>query len=473
MKHCFTFSLLLLFSCSVFTKDLLAPSFLKTFNKGSRIGVIEYLSQNMSKGRIETFGIEAHVGVFLNQQNTYGELELVEYLPTHNDNERVRVISKNNQLLYTLVINKERAEPHKINYFSLQSVESEVDRIVPLTTKDLVKELSEFLEQLEQKEAFSGSILIANDKDILFQKSVGYANKEWGIKNNSATKFSLGSMNKMFTAISALQLIEQGKLLFEDKLVQFVDKSWLPEGEVEKITVRHLLTHTSGLGNYFNDDFNVSNKEVYRDLKAYRPLISQTPLLFSPGTRNRYSNSGMLMLGLIIEKVSGKSYYEYVQENIYDRANMPNSGSYELDSITPNLATGYLKRNHSDKWVNSLYTRAIKGSPAGGGFSTIGDLHNFALALTSFKLLGKEMTEEAYSEKTQYNSAFWYGYGFSVSGEQHNRVVGHGGAYLGVDARLDIHLDAGFNVVILANQSNVVAPVRRKITDLLSRFQKP
>jgi len=166
--------------------------------------------------------------------------------------------------------------------------------------------------------------------------------------------------------------------------------------------------------------------------------------------------------------VSGKSYYDYVQEHIYDKANMPNSGSFELDVVTDKLASGYLKRIHSDQWVDSIYTRAIKGSPAGGGFSTVDDLHRFAIALTEYQLLGKELTEDAYTEKTKYNSAFWYGYGFSVSGDENNRVVGHGGAYLGVDARLDIHLDSGFIVVVLANQSDVVAPVRRKINHLIA-----
>lgn len=194
------------------------------------------------------------------------------------------------------------------------------------------------------------------------------------------------------------------------------------------------------------------------------------PLHFSPGTQNRYSNSGMLMLGLVVEKVSGMSYYDFVQKHIYDKANMPQAGSFELDSTTPNLATGYLKRMHSDTWVNSTYTRAVKGSPAGGGFASAKDLHNYALALTSYKLLNKELTESAYSEKSKYNSAKWYGYGFSVGGTPDNRIVGHGGAYLGVDARVDMHLDKGYVVVILANQSDVVSPVRRKINELLARM---
>lgn len=464
------------FSPSLASKEL-AASFITVFNEGSRIEVIDYLSEHMSKSRIQTYGIDAHVGGFLNSQNTFGALEIVKVLTPNNGNERVEVISQNNKLKYNLIINKEKDTPYKINYFTLQIPDSEEVSIKPsksaskksLSGKELAQELSSFINKLSMEDAFSGSVLVAQNKDVIFKSSVGYANKTWKINNTINTKFSLGSMNKMFTAISALQLIEKGKLKFEDKLIQFVDKSWLPKQGADSITVRQLLTHTSGLGNFFNDEFNKSNKEAYRNLEAYKPLISKSELLFKPGSRNRYSNSGMLMLGLVVEKVSGESYYDYVQKNIYDKANMTNSGSFELDSVTDNLASGYLRRMHSDDWVDSIYTRAIKGSPAGGGFSTVGDLHQFALALTDFQLLEKELTEDAYTEKTQYNSAFWYGYGFSVSGVDSNRIVGHGGAYLGVDARLDIHLDSGFIVVILANQSDVVAPVRRKINELIEK----
>lgn len=465
-----TITLLALIPFFSWTKEPLSKSFLELFNNGSRAEIINYLSNNMSQSRIQTYGIDAHVGVFLNEQNTYGTLKLLDTLPDKNHNERLLVISENNQLSYTLLINRERNEPFGINYFALQDAKSQSDISENLSKQQLQKELASYLKQLEKKDAFSGTVLVAKGKDIFFENAYGLANRQWQVKNTLNTRYSLGSINKMFTAIAALQLIEEGKLKFDDKLVNFVDNSWLPSGEVDKITIRHLLTHTSGLGNFFNEKFNKSNKELYRNFVHYKPLIANTPLMFSPGVRNRYSNSGMLMLGLVIQNVSGMSYYHYVQKNIYDRANMANSGSFELDSSTPNLATGYLRRMHSDDWVSSTYTRAVKGSPAGGGFSTVRDLYYFATALTNYKLLSKELTEQAYSEKTEYNSAFWYGYGFSVGGEPNNRIVGHGGAYLGVDARIDIHLDKGYVVVILANQSNVVAPVRRKINELLSKL---
>ena len=471
MKHLITGLVVLCLSYSAHGNEKTAQNFITVFNEGSQSEVIEYLSNNMSQSRIETYGLDAYVGVFLNEKNTYGKLKVLEYLPEKNNNDRIRVISQNNNFEYELVINKQSSPPHKINYSSFNDVELKNIKNASLTPKSFSQELAQFIDNLDNNNAFSGAVLVAKGQNVLFQKAVGYASKEWQGKKNLETKFSFGSMNKMFTAIAALQLIEKGKLKLDDKLVNFVDKSWLPEGDTDLITVRHLLTHTSGLGNFFNEEFNASNKEAYRDLSAYKPLVASTPLLFKPGTRNRYSNSGMLMLGLIVESVTEESYYSYVDKHIYKKAGMQNSGSFALDDVNNNLATGYLKRMHSSGWVNSIYTRAIKGSPAGGGFSTVGDLHRFSLALTQFKLLNKELTQAAYSEKTQYNSAPWYGYGFSVGGTDTNRVIGHGGAYLGVDARLDIHLDDDFIVVILANQSDVVSPVRRKINELISSYK--
>ncbi|MCA1928699.1 serine hydrolase [Rheinheimera sp.] len=447
------------------------PAFIQMFNEGKRAQIIQYLSEHMAKSQLDTYGLDAQVDMFLGDQATYGKLTFVKTLPDADGNDVFEVISGNNQFKYNLTINKEPQEPHKINYFEFLSAGAVDQAKTPVSAREFAQELSGFLNNLASHDAFSGAVLVAKGKEVIFKDAVGFADRRWKVKNTVDTRFSLASMNKMFTAIAALQLIEQGKLKFDDKLIQFVDKSWLPMKHAEAITIRHLLTHTSGLGNFFNDEFIQSNKEIYRDLAGYKPLIAKSELLFTPGSQNRYSNSGMLMLGLVIEKVSGESYYDYIQKHIYDKANMPGSGSFELDSTTENIASGYLKRMHSDDWVDSVYTREIKGSPAGGGFSTIDDLYQFALALTEFKLLGKALTEQAYSAKTEFNSAPWYGYGFAVGGKPDNRIVGHSGAYLGVDSRLDIHLDKGFVVVILANQSGVVGPMRRKINELIALYQ--
>jgi len=448
----------------------LLPSLLLTFNQGDRKAVTDYLLENINPESIGMYGIEAHIGGLLNNRNTHGKLTLVKYLPSKGGNEKAEVIAEHNQFNYILNVNRTTTKPYKINYFYLSASENTAATKIKINNTDFNDRLTPFLNKLAENEAFSGTVLIAKDQQILFQQAFGQANKSFAIANNLTTKFSLGSMNKMFTAVATLQLIEQGKLNFDDKLIDYVDSSWLPKEGAEQITIRQLLTHTSGLGNFFTKAFNNSSKGNFRALAGYKDIIASTPLLFAPGTSNRYSSSGMHILGVVIEKVTGESYYDYIDKNIYRKAKMVNSASFELDGITKNLAVGYLKMAHSDTWVNNYYTSGIKGGPAGGGYSTVADLYNFSQALNNFSLLSKEMTEQVYSNKVQFNSPTWYSYGFVVSGAKGNRVIGHNGASLGVDARLDMHLDKGITVIILANQSDVVAPVRRKINNLIAQL---
>lgn len=457
-------------------------SLVDTFNHGDTQAITRYIADNFDPDRIEQYGLNMHVDVFLNQQNTYGKLTIIEPAEEkrkESNNEKALVKAQNNQLLYQLNINTSKTAPFKINYFYFnppknanigQHAKQQTEQQA-ISPAEFSQTLSRFMALLERNQAFSGNVLVAKNNRVIFQRAVGQANKSFDIDNNLETKFSLGSMNKMFTAIAALQLIEQKKLTFDDKLVDFVDKSWLPEGKTELITVRHLLTHTSGFGNFFNDEFNQTSKINFRALSGYKSIIASTPLMFEPGADNRYSNIGMHMLGLMIEKASGQSYDQVIQQNIYAKADMTNSDNYALDGITPNLAVGYLKMSHSDTWVSNTYAREIKGGPAGGGFSTVMDLFNFSRALTSYQLLSKALTEQAWCEKTEYNSPPWYGYGFVVGGQPDDRIVGHSGAYLGVDAGLDIHLDKNIVVVILANQSDVLAPVRRKIGELIGLLE--
>lgn len=448
--------------------QIILPTLIKVFNEGDRRAIKRYYQQNINPERIGIYGLKAHISRLLNQRAVHGKLTLVKALANKGNNERAKVIAQNSQLSYILTVNKSSNPPYQLNYFFLADTEDKPSAN-KITMQVMSTELSNFLNNLVKNNAFSGSVLIAKDNKVIFQEARGQANKNYFVANNLATKYSIGSMNKMFTAIATLQLIEQGKLSFEDKLISYVDSSWLPKEGGEAITIRQLLTHTSGLGSFFNEAYLLSDKASFRTLVDYKPLIANTPLLFPPGTRSRYSNSGMHMLGLVIEKASGQDYFDYVEQHIYHKADMPNSNSFARDAITPNLAVGYLKHAHSDTWVSNDYFSAVKGGPAGGGYSTVIDLFHFSKALTQFKLLGKELTEQAYSNKVQFNSSPRYGYGFGVYGDKNNRVVGHVGATLGVDARLDIHLDTGFIVVILANQHAAVAPVRRKINALIAQ----
>ena len=202
--------------------------------------------------------------------------------------------------------------------------------------------------------------------------------------NNLETKFNLGSINKAFTRIAIEQLAHEGKLSLDDKLGKFLPD--YPNREAaEKVTVHQLLTMTSGIGDFFGDRYMAADRSKIRSLADYLPLFADKPLLFPPGTQNRYSNGGYIVLGLIVEKLSGQSYYDYVKQHIYQPAGMKDSDWYALDEPTPNRAVGYTKEGEGPRHSNHS-TLPARGSSAGGGYSTAPDLLRFANALAAHKL---------------------------------------------------------------------------------------
>lgn len=182
---------------------------------------------------------------------------------------------------------------------------------------NLAPELERLLQRLCERDAFSGAVLVAKGEEVLFTRACGEASKRFHVANKLDTKFNLGSMNKMFTSTAIMQLAEKGKLSLEDPISKYVDESWLPKSITDKVTVHHLLTHTSGLGSYFNDTYWNGSRELYRSVEDFKPLVKGETLQFEPGERFGYSNTGMLLLGVVIQSVTGQDYFDYIRENIY------------------------------------------------------------------------------------------------------------------------------------------------------------
>ncbi|HTK95591.1 MAG TPA: serine hydrolase domain-containing protein, partial [Terriglobales bacterium] len=178
------------------------------------------------------------------------------------------------------------------------------------------------------------------------------------------------------------QLVAAGKLSLDDKLGKFLPD--YPNQEArEKVTVKQLVDMTSGIGDFFGERYMQTPKEKLRSLADYLPLFADKPLLFPPGTQERYSNGGYVVLGLIIEKVSGQSYYEYVKQHIFAPAGMSDSDSYFSDEKVANRAEGYSKRNGTPDWANNADSRPARGSSAGGGYSTAPDLLKLTQAMAA------------------------------------------------------------------------------------------
>lgn len=335
-----------------------------------------------------------------------------------------------------------------------------------LSTKEAVEELTAFLDSPDNNERFSGAVLLARSGDVLLNEAYGLASRRFDIPNNADTKFNIGSMNKMFTAVAVLQLVEQGQLSLDDRLSKHLGEDWLPKEVTSRIQIRHLLSHTSGLGSYFNSRFDRASRARFRELDSYKPLVQKEEPEFEPGQQWRYSNTGMLLLGVVIEKVTGASYFEYVRDNIYKKAGMLDTDCFDMDEPVPNLAMGYYRKG--DDWRNNLFLHVVRGGPAGGGYSTTEDLHRFSQALLDFELLSPEYTRQLLTPKPNSPN---YGYGFETEMSPSGLVAGHSGGFPGIEAKLEMYLDSGFVVVVLANQDDVAAPVLEKIRQLIVRVQ--
>jgi len=318
----------------------------------------------------------------------------------------------------------------------------------------IIDEFQDFLEELVENDKFSGAVLVALDGKSVFHEAYGMANWEKQIPNNLDTKFNLGSMDKMFTAVAIMQLVEQGRISLQAKAGEYLP--YYPNREViDSITIHQLLTHTSGMGDYFNHESYPDVHNKLRSLDDYLPLFVDTPLLFQPGLKFRYSNSGFIVLGLIIEAVSGESYYDYVRAHIFEPAGMKDTACYEVDAGTPNLAIGYTTYDHewNDTGVitdNSWFI-PMRGASAGGGYSTTSDLLAFANALMGQRLLNAESTTLLLKGKVDREANVKYAYGFVDSTIAGHRMVGHGGGAEGICSFLNIYPELGYTFIVLTN----------------------
>jgi len=313
---------------------------------------------------------------------------------------------------------------------------------------------------------FSGAVLIARHGEVLFEDACGEASKRFGVPNNLDTRFNLGSMNKMFTSVSIAQLVEKGLVSWNDPISEYVDESWLPRSITEQVTVHHLLSHTSGLGSYFNQDFMNGSRAGFRELDDYKPLVRSETLAFEPGEGWQYSNTGMFLLGVVIREASGQDYFDYIRENIYAPAGMTRSDSYDMDEPIDNLAIGYDPAPGTETgWQNNIFKHVIRGGPAGGGFSTVHDLHRFAQALLSERLVSESTKQVLWTDYADRD----YGYGFRVRDTPNGEVVGHSGGFPGINSFLGVYLDTGIIVAVMSNYGNGVSTVLPEISQAIER----
>jgi CubicO group peptidase (beta-lactamase class C family) len=331
----------------------------------------------------------------------------------------------------------------------------------------IARELLKYTAAKAGEDEFSGAVLLAQNDKVLFNKAFGLASREFEIPNRLDTRFSLGSMNKMFTAVAIGQLVEQQKLAFDDPIEKHLPAGWIAPEIASRVTIAHLLSHTSGLGDYL-EGFLESPGYKFITLEDYKDLVSQETLQFEPGSRWAYSNTGFLLLGVIVAEVSGEDYFDYIRDHIYTVARMSSTDSFDIRRPVPNLAVGY--SSDQDGWLNNTMMLSPRGTSAGGGYSTVEDLLRFDQALRAGKLIQPATFDLLGTPKPDLNSRS-YGYGFMIMGPPTDRIVGHGGIYPGVSAHLSMYLDSGYTFAVLSNGSGAQM-VTAKIIELISRREE-
>jgi CubicO group peptidase (beta-lactamase class C family) len=291
---------------------------------------------------------------------------------------------------------------------------------------------------------FAGAVLVARHGKVLLNDAWGRADRKAEIANTPATRFRIGSMNKMFTAVATLQLVEAHKLALDDPIGKHLPD--YPNKQVAaKVTVRHLLTHTGGTGDIFGPEFDQHRLQL-REHRDYLKLYGSRGLTQEPGSRFEYSNYGFVLLGALIEHVSGMSYDDYVDDHVFHRAGMASTGALPESVVVPDRAVGYQRSSPGSDWVPNTDTVPWRGTAAGGGYSTVGDLLRFAQALGSGRLISTATLAEATRPHQQQ-----YGYGFGVQGQGRLGSYGHSGGAPGMNGELRVFPELGYVVVSLSN----------------------
>ena len=339
-----------------------------------------------------------------------------------------------------------------------------------LSVSEFVRELDAYLKTNTEKDLFSGVVLFAREGKPIFKKAYGMADREHNIPNQVNTKFCIGSMGKMFTAVAIAQLVEQGKLSYDDLIGKYLGADWILPEVGEKVKISHLLSHTSGIAEFLDDEFyKFAEPGTYWTLEDRKPIVKEKSLTFEPGTRWAYCNIGFILLAAIIEKVTGRNISDYLKEHIFDPADMDNTSDSYRKTTLSNVALGYDKVQEEGKafWRKTGLFGKNDGTPSGGGFSTVDDLLNFSEALRRDLLISSESKELLMSAKPGLSSKN-YGYGFWIeNSRKFGRVVGHGGVAPGVSANFRMFLDRGYTLITLSNYSEAMLPVARKIRSLL------
>ena len=418
-------------------------AYIKAFNSGDAKEMRSFFETYAAKKTPAKATIEQRLERYRQMNGRMGTLALKKVFEATEAGVTVLATSSNGGML-RLEFEFEPDAPHGFLGLAVDQAENE-DPAAPRAENDaqLVTEVAKLLNEQVAANEFSGVVLIMKNDSALFSNAYGYADVEKKISNNFETKFNIGSINKAFTTLAIHQLAAQGKLSMADPISKYLPE-YPNKDTAGKVTIRHLLDMSSGIGDIFGQRFEATPKEKLKTIRDYIPLFADQALAFEPGTQQRYSNGGFIVLGAIIEAVAGVDYYTYVHDNIFAKAGMMQTASFAKDEVVANRATGYTREAPGGVRLPNTAGMPGRGSSAGGGYSTAGDLLRYTRALAT-----SDIAPPNYEQR---------------------QGMGIAGGAPGINAALEWNPRAGYTVIVLSNYDPPSAErVARSIRGLLPK----
>ncbi len=441
-----------------------AAEFVSVFNGGDEKAMVAFWTANFTPESLQRRPVDARLQFYRRMREDMKNLALESVEKSAPAAVALRMKTESGDF-FLIRFEAETDPPHRLTGMRVESIEPKAEEPKAsaeppkATDAEAAAASDEYLRGLASRDEFSGVVLLARDNAAFLEKAYGLADREFRVPVNNETKFNLGSINKIFTKTAIAQLAAAGKLSLADTIHERLPLYGAPYAG--RVTIRQLLDFSSGMGDFFGPKFEAMPKDRLRALADYLPLFENDPLRFEPGTRHEYSNAGYIVLGLVIEAVSGQDYYAYVREHIFRPAGMADTDSYLADEVVGNRAVSYTKQG--GRWRSAVFEHPARGSSAGGGYSTARDLSRFAAALK-----GGRLVPPAYATWILSRDA-----AAPTAAPPTGRVTGSlgiAGGSPGVNATLEIDADRGITVVVLCNADPPCAEkASRKIRALLPR----
>ena len=339
------------------------------------------------------------------------------------------------------------------------------------------QQVADCIESQTEPEPFSGVVYLTKDNEVLFEKENGFAIRSESIPNKVNTRFQMASGCKVFTSVAICQLVEHGKLKFDALLSDCIDVTF--PNYAPEITIHHLLTHSSGITSYFEEDIDPDYEALWQNLPMYKvrgprdflPLFQYKPTKFSPGKRFDYNDGGYILLGLVIESITGISFSAYIQERVFEPAGMKDSGYFPTDQLPERTAYAYIKQDDGT-WRTNFFAVPIVGAPDGGAYTTAPDMTRFWRALMGKRLLNAEATELMLKTQiaTSWKSPYTH-YGYGVWIDRPKKAIKKffvEGSDPGVALRSTVYVDEGIILTLIGNTGDALWLLYKEMEKILS-----